>query len=164
MYTIFAGKPGWHMVCAGLLVTMLSQSAFCSGSSQQVETAKNSNAVSVNSRMNTNLRKPNEMWGGDHVRLVTKPGGGDLEFDCAHGDLTEELKPDANGDFDIAGTFSREGGPTRSDEKSNGRAVRYVGRITQNSMTFKITFKDSNETSETFTLTRGSEGRLRKCR
>ncbi|HJX91098.1 MAG TPA: hypothetical protein VJ372_11420 [Pyrinomonadaceae bacterium] len=164
MYTIFAGKPGWHMFCAGLLLTMLSHSGSGGGSSQQAEGAKNSNAASVNSRMNTNLRNPNETWGGDHVRLVTKPGGGDLEFDCAHGDLTEELKPDADGNFDIAGTFSREGGPTRSDEKSNGRAVRYVGRITQNSMTIQITFKDSNETSETFTLTRGSEGRLRKCR
>jgi hypothetical protein len=164
MYTIFAGKPGWHMVCAGLLVTMLIQSGSGGGSSQQAEGAKNSKAASVNSRMNANLRNPNETWGGDHVRLVTKPGGGDLEFDCAHGDLTEELKPDADGNFDIAGTFSREGGPTRSDDKSNGRAVRYVGRITQNSMTFQITFKDSNETSDTFTLTRGSEGRLRKCR
>ena len=164
MYTIVVGKPCWYMFCAVVLVTMLSQSGPCSGSSQQAESAKKSNAASVNSRMNTNLGNPDETWGGDHVRLVTKPGGGDLEFDCARGDLTEELKPDADGNFDIAGTFSREGGPTRSDEKSNGRAVRYVGRISQNSMTFQIIFKDSNEKSETFTLTRGSEGRLRKCR
>jgi len=164
MYTIFASKLGWHMVCVGLLVTMLSQNGSSNGSSQQAEGATNSNAASVNSKMNPNLRSSNETWGGDHVRLMTKPGGGELEFDCAHGDLTGDLKPDADGNFDIAGTFSREGGPTRSDEKSNARAVRYVGRITQNSMTFQITFKDSNETSETFTLTRGSEGRLRKCR
>jgi|GEM_PF-1132638 len=164
MYTIFAGKNCWQMVSAGLLVTLLSQSGFWSGSSQQAEAAKNSNPAYGNSRMNTNLRDPKETWGGDHVRLVTKPGGGDLEFDCAHGDLTEELKPDADGNFDVAGTFSREGGPTRSDEKPNGRAVQYVGRIRQNSMAFQITFKDSNEKSETFTLTRGSEGRLRKCR
>jgi hypothetical protein len=164
MYMIVVWKLGWHMVCAGLLVTVLSQSGSCNGSSQQAQGAKNSNAAFVNSRMNANLLSPNETWGGEHVRLVTKPGGGELEFDCAHGDLTEDLKPDAQGNFDIAGTFAREGGPTRSDDKSNGRAVRYVGRITQNSMTLQITFKDSNETSETFTLTRGSEGRLRKCR
>ena len=94
MYMIVVWKLWWYMVWAGLLVTMLSQSGSCNGSSQQVESAKNSNAASVNSRMNANLRNPNETWGGDHVRLVTKPGGGELEFDCAHGDLTEDLKPD----------------------------------------------------------------------
>jgi hypothetical protein len=94
--------------------------------------------------------------------MVIKPGGGDLEFDCATGELTQELKPDTNGNFDVEGTFSREGGPTR--QESQGRRVRYVGQIKQNSMTFQIHFDGSDQTSETFTLTRGSEGRLRKCR
>ena len=105
-----------------------------------------------------------ETWGGNHVRMQVRRGGADLEFDCAQGQLTEELKTDADGNFDVEGTFAREGGPTRIDEKATGRPARYVGRITQNSMTFQIHFKDSNQTSEVFTLTRGSEGRLWKCR
>jgi hypothetical protein len=105
----------------------------------------------------------NETWGGNHVRLIIKPAGADLEFDCATGQLTQELKPDTDGNFDVPGTFSTEGGPTRLDP-SQGRKVRYVGRIKQNSMTFQIHFDGSDETSETFTLTRGSEGRLRKCK
>jgi hypothetical protein len=183
MYTMFIGKPGWHIICAGLLVSMLIQAGSCKGSSQEASSATNRNAASSNQSKtksmksvpaNTSMNKSsnqqssaantNETWGGNHVRMVTKPGGADLEFDCARGELSAELKPDKDGNFDIEGTISSEGGPTRLDETSNGRPVRYVGRITHDSMTFQIHFKDSSETSETFTLTRGNEGRLRKCK
>jgi hypothetical protein len=89
--------------------------------------------------------------------------GGELEFDCAHGTI-EKITSDKEGNFDVAGTFSREGGPTRSDDDGKGLPVRYVGRITQDSITFQIHFKDSNPPTEPFTLTRGNRGRLWKCR
>ena len=105
-----------------------------------------------------------ETWGGEHVRLVLKSGGADLEFDCAHGEITVPLKPDAQGHFDLQGTFQREGGPIRVDGPTKGRPVRYVGQMKNDSMTFQIHLTDPDQTTETFTLSRGSEGRLRKCR
>jgi hypothetical protein len=154
---------------------MLSQRGLCD---QTNNAQTNSSAVintqqstSANSSMDKSARQrsssenANETWGGNHVRMIIKPSGADLEFDCATGQISQELKPDTDGNFDVKGTFSTErGGPTRADDPSHGRPVRYVGRIKQNSMTFQIHFEGSDETSETFTLTRGSEGRLWKCR
>jgi hypothetical protein len=102
------------------------------------------------------------LWGGLHVRLVLNESGGEIEFDCAHGAIREPLKPDREGRFSVAGTFYREGGPTRSDEA--GLPARYSGRIEGDRMTLTLTLKDSNEKPDEFMLTRGNEGRLRKCK
>jgi hypothetical protein len=122
--------------------------------------AANKNSLSSNAPTGSNV---SEKWGGDHVSLVTKPGGADLEFDCAHGEIKVEVKTDSEGNFDLAGTLSREGGPSRLEEDS-GQPVRYVGRITQDTMTFRIHSRGDDQPSEVFTLKRGSEGRIRKCK
>ena len=119
--------------------------------------------ISLSSNAQTDSNS-SEKWGGDHVRLVTKPGGADLEFDCAHGEITVELKTDSEGHFDVPGTFAREGGPTRLEENSKGQPARYVGRITQDTMTFRIQIKGDDQATEVFTLKRGTDGRLRKCK
>jgi hypothetical protein len=162
---MFLGKLTSFAICAALLLLMR-----CEGEWRNQTKSNNARTNSADSTMDKSSRQQssnedaNETWGGNHVRMVIKPGGADLEFDCATGELTQELKPDTDGTFDVQGTFAREGGgPTRQDP-SQGRRVRYIGQIKQNSMTFQIHFDGSDETSETFTLTRGSEGRLRKCK
>ena len=173
----------WVLV-VGLLLFAFGQSGPChSGESKNSATAKtyvssSSNATNSNSNigasnnskdMNKSGEQGNEShdgekWGGEHLRLVMKAGGADLEFDCAHGEITVPVKPNAQGHFDLQGTFQREGGPVRSDGASNGRTARYVGQIDHDTMTFQIHLTSPDETTETFTLTRGNEGRLRKCR
>jgi hypothetical protein len=103
-------------------------------------------------------------WGGNHLRLRVTAMGGEVEFDCAHGEISEALKLDAEGRFDIAGTLTREGGPIRSDAPRAGRAARYVGRVEGQTMTLNVKFDDTDHESQTFALTLGSEGRLWKCR
>lgn len=105
-----------------------------------------------------------DTWGGNHVRLTMKPNGAELEFDCAHGEINQSLKADSEGHFDLEGTFVREGGPVRVDEPAKGQQVRYVGEISGNAMSFQIHFQNSKEPTEPFKLTRGSSGRLWKCR
>ncbi len=105
----------------------------------------------------------NETWGGPHAQLLMTETGAELEFDCAHGRINSRLKPDSEGNFDIEGTFQREGGPTRSDADS-GRPARYVGKIVGDTMTLKVHLTETNQTTEEFSLTRGRNGRLWKCR
>jgi hypothetical protein len=89
MYTIVVGKPCWYMFCAVVLVTMLSQSGPCSGSSQQAESAKKSNAASVNSRMNTNREiLTRRGWRSCSPGYETGRWGSRVRL--RHGDLTEE--------------------------------------------------------------------------
>jgi len=168
------------LIVRPLMVLLLfwGQSGSCGNNSKNSNTAVKSGPTSRSSQQATNQnvstqdknkekQSPSgsdEQWGGNHVHLVMKSSSSDLEFDCAHGTITEEIKPDNDGNFDVAGTFVREGGPTRLDESSKGHPARYVGRITQDSMTFQIHLKGNDQPTETFTLTRGRQGRLRKCK
>jgi hypothetical protein len=173
----------WLIV--GLLLFSFGESGSChKGESKNSSTAKtnassssnasnsNSNDASVNKSKDMNKSAigqgngsdDGETWGGEHVNLVMKSGGADLEFDCAHGKITAPVKPNAQGHFDLQGTFHREGGPVRLDGPTAGQPVRYVGQMNNDTITFQIHFTSPDETSESFTLTRGREGRLRKCR
>lgn len=186
MNMIFALRNSVLIAFAGLLF-LLTQSGSCDRNTKQKTSSENVNAsvnesskrakstdgpLVQNSNKNTS-NSPNdpksssdseEHWGGNHVRLILKPTGADIEFDCAHGEITEALMPDAEGHFDVEGTFQREGGPTRLAETTKGRPARYVGRVTKDSMTFQVHLKDTDQITETFTLARGSQGRLWKCR
>ena len=75
------------------------------------------------------------------------------------------MKGDVQGRFDLPGTFVRErGGPVRSDETASSEPVRYSGRIDGDKMTLTITLADSDQKLDEFSLTRGSDGRLWKCK
>ena len=107
---------------------------------------------------------PAGRWGGEHVRLDVRAGGAEIEYDCAHGTLDAPLKPDGAGRFEVGGTHVREGGPVRVNASPAGRPARYAGVVKGDRMTLTVTLTDGAEDLGTFTLTRGNEGRLRKCR
>src|ERR1700682_4131246 len=53
-------------------------------------------------------------WGGEHIVLDVSAKSAEVEFDCAHGQITQSMTIDKDGDFDVAGTFTPEhGGPVR---------------------------------------------------
>jgi len=121
--------------------------------------------VTDNSPVTTNQgMAPGTVWGGPHLRLVITRTGAEVEFDCAHGEIKDAIKPDNGGRFDVKGTLVPEGGPSRSDESSSAKPVRYSGKIAGEKMTLTVKFGDSNEEAEEFSLTRGNEGRLWKCK
>jgi hypothetical protein len=101
-------------------------------------------------------------WGGDHVIMEVAENGAQLEFDCAAGQITGPLMVDANGNFDVHGTFAAEHpGPTTREDDSRA-AAHYSGHIEGDTMTLKIV-RDKEEIGP-FTLTRGRQSILRKCR
>ena len=104
-------------------------------------------------------------WGGQHVRMNVDEGGADLDFDCARGRIGGPLKTDAEGRFDLPGTYTREGpGPIRLNRLPQERPARYTGRVEGSRMTLSVRLEGSEESPEEFTLTRGSGGRVVKCR
>jgi len=104
---------------------------------------------------------PTGLWGGDHIALTVEDRSAHVELDCAHGDIPIRL-PDAP--FTVAGTFVRErGGPIRVDETADSRPATYVASTAGSVMTLTIRLTDSGELVGTFTLTRGSSGRVVKC-
>src|SRR3954464_10977346 len=111
------------------------------------------------------LEKPHTLatgvWGGDHVTMNVTDVGAQLEFDCASGEISEPLKVDAAGDFDVRGKYAAEHpGPTRDEDTST--PARYHGHIDHDSM--NLTIDSGKETVGSFTLTRNRQPILRKCR
>jgi hypothetical protein len=101
-------------------------------------------------------------WGGEHVVLKVSEKGADVEFDCAHGQVTQLIALDKHGDFDVAGTFTPEhGGPVRRDENSTSTSARYSGHVDGDTMSLTVTL--GKEKVGIYTLMRGSRPRLTKC-
>ncbi|MDQ3650891.1 MAG: hypothetical protein M3458_11590 [Acidobacteriota bacterium] len=104
-------------------------------------------------------------WGGQGARLDVIEGGGTVEFDCAHGTISEPLVPDENGHFEVRGTYVRErGGPVRIGAEEKGQPVVYIGDLSdQKLLTLTIKLADSKDVVATYTVTHGKNARLRKC-
>jgi hypothetical protein len=102
-------------------------------------------------------------WGGEHIVLEVSERGAEAEFDCAHGQVTQPIMLDKHGDFDVAGTFTREqGGPMRRDENVTAAPARYLGHVDGHIMSLTVTLGKGKMGS--FTLIRGSLPNLTKCR
>lgn len=105
------------------------------------------------------------VWGGMHLRMNVGGEGAALEFDCANGQINAPFKTDAEGRFDLSGTYTREGpGPIRLGREPTARPARYTGRVEGSRMTLSVQLEGSEKPLAEFTLTHGSEGRVVKCR
>ena len=108
-------------------------------------------------------RIPAGVWGGEHIRIEVGAKSATIEYDCAHGVIQGPLTLDSNGRFNLRGTHTPErGGPVRADDPDRSRPATDVGSINGDTMT--LTLKLSNTEDETFTLQKGKEGELFKCK
>ena len=102
-------------------------------------------------------------WGGDDVGLVTSDRGANLDFNCASGSIEGPITPDAEGRFDVAGTYVREGpGPVRPNQL-RGQPARYRGKIEGDTMTLSVDLAGTDVSIGTYTLARDRLPRIRKC-
>ncbi len=105
-----------------------------------------------------------EVWGGEHVSLVMSQENATLEFDCAEGVVTNPIRPDANGDFTAAGTYTpQRGGPVRKDSPPADLPATYKGTIRGNTMHLQVVLADAGASPPAMTLTRGATGHVVKC-
>jgi hypothetical protein len=105
------------------------------------------------------------LWGGMHVRMNVGGDGVELEFDCARGSVSAPFKTDAEGRFDLPGTYTREGpGPIRIGREPTAAPAHYSGRVEGSKMTLSVRLDEPAQALGHYSLTRGSEGRVTKCR
>jgi hypothetical protein len=110
-------------------------------------------------------RALNGTWGGDHIGLEVTGRSAVIDYDCARGTIDGPLVIDRNGNFKLSGTYIREhGGPIRRGESANARRARYSGWTDGKKMTLSVVLSDPKETVGTFSLTRGQQGHLWKCK
>jgi hypothetical protein len=102
-------------------------------------------------------------WGGEHANLAVTRGGATLEFECATAEIPAPIALDADGRFHVRGSFQPQGpGPTR-DTAPNRTNAEFSGHIEGNNLELQIKL-DSETEAQTYTLVRGRQTRLRKCR
>ena len=103
------------------------------------------------------------VWGGQHINIKVGANSATIEYDCASGVIDGPLVVDGDGNFKLRGTHHMErGGPVRSDEKPKLIPATYIGSVKGDTMTLTLKLADSDE--ETFTLERGKQGELFKCK
>jgi len=108
-------------------------------------------------------RIPAGLWGGEHIKIDVGAKSATIEYDCAHGVIQGPLTLDSNGRFNLRGTHTPErGGPVRADDPGRSEPATYTGSISGDRMT--LTLKLANSDDETFTLGKGKEGQLFKCK
>lgn len=108
---------------------------------------------------------PNGNWGGQHISLEVTGNGGKLEFDCAHGEIKSKIVLDKQRRFNVSGTYVEEhGGPIRQSDRPQSQSVLYSGQLTGDKMKLTIKRSDTKKVIGTFTLKRGQEAFIVKCR
>ena len=104
------------------------------------------------------------LWGGDHVRMMVSRTGARLEYDCADSTIEQPIILDAKGKFTAKGSYRPDrGGPRRSGPTATERA-RYVGEVSADTMRLTVTLESTKQPVGVFTLRRGDDPLLTKCR
>jgi len=133
------------------------------GSSCQSPQANSHGNSIVNASPTSQSSDLRGQWGGQHIAMEVTDSGATIEYDCAHGRITEKIVLNAEGKFEAKGVHAPErGGPTRQDENNEQPAV-YRGSIKDDTMTVTVELTQNNENLGEFTLTHGKPGRIRKC-
>lgn len=103
-------------------------------------------------------------WGGNHIAMEVTEEGAQIEYDCAHGTISEPLRIDSQGKFSAKGTHVRErGGPQRLGDEEKGEPVIYSGTTDGKTATVTVTSSGTDEVIGTFTLSLGKPSRIVKC-
>ena len=157
----------WSLPLAGLLFlpgsSCRNTGAQSSSVSPSTVNSKQLEPGSASSAQNARALA-NGVWGGQGISLEINDSGAEINYDCARGTITGKIIPDRKGKFAARGFHVREhGAPVRQEQTGTGQAVTYLGSIASETMTLKVTLSETKETIGTFTLTRGQDGRIRKC-
>lgn len=108
-------------------------------------------------------RIPTGNWGGQHINMKVTAQSATIEYDCANGVIQGPLVVDRNGNFNLHGKHRMErGGPVRANETPREIPATYTGSIRGNTITLNLKVSDAEV--ETFTLVKGKEGELFKCK
>lgn len=149
LFTVLAALP---------LLTAISFQENSCGSARNQSVNTNNVAVQQEGRMTKGT------WGGNHIAMEVTEEGAQIEYDCAHGTISEPLRIDSQGKFSAKGTHVREqGGPQRLGAEEKGEPVIYSGTTDGKTATVTVTSSVTDEVIGTFTLSLGKRSRIVKC-
>jgi hypothetical protein len=102
------------------------------------------------------------LWGGPHLRMEVTASGAELEFDCGTASISEPLTLDADNHFRASGSYKvGDFGPTREDARAQDAV--FTGALDGDTLKMEMAVA-GREQPQKFTLTRGREPKLFKCK
>jgi len=108
---------------------------------------------------------PTGVWGGEGIRMEVTDAGADIEFNCARGSISQRLALDAQGHFQLRGTYKAETPAPASDgsvSNGSGATAIYTGALSGSSLHLEVSIEGQG-TPRTFDLVQGDQGHLAKC-
>ena len=107
---------------------------------------------------------PTGDWGGTGIAMTITDSGGSIQFDCADGNITRQLRMKKDGSFAAAGTLTSNGpGPVRADRIPVGRPVMFKGKVEGKMIHLTMTDAKTGEKLGDYTAKHGQEPRLHRC-
>ncbi len=120
-------------------------------------------SVAILAACHNTLTVPTEIvgtWGGDNAGLIATDTSAHVHIGCTLGDTKAVIHPDANGRFDLAGTYNVDAYPI---DRGITHPARFTGSVAGSTMTLTVTLTDTARTLGPVTLIYGKEPKMGPC-
>ena len=109
-------------------------------------------------------RVPEGVWGGQGVAVRIGGSGVEIELNCARGAIEGPVRLDAEGRFDVAGTFERgRPGPSRMGDAPKAEPARYRGTRNGQTLSFEVIPSSTGKPMGPFSAKLGGSSRIHGC-
>ena len=99
-------------------------------------------------------------WGGDNAGLIASDTTAHVHIGCTLGDTKTSIRPDANGRFDVDGTYNVDAYPV---DRGITHPARFTGQIAGHTMTLTVILTDTARQLGPVTLIYGKEPKMGPC-
>jgi hypothetical protein len=99
-------------------------------------------------------------WGGDNAGLIAGDTAAHVHIGCTLGDTKSSIQPDADGRFDVVGTYNVDAHPV---DRGITHPARFTGQIAGRTMTLTVILTDTARQVGPVTLTYGKEPKMGPC-
>jgi hypothetical protein len=99
-------------------------------------------------------------WGGENAGLIVTNNDVHVHVGCTLGNAAGPIRADANGRFDVSGTYNVDAYPV---DRGITHPARFSGRIVGKTMTLTVTLTDTGQVLGPVTMVYGEEPRMGPC-
>ncbi len=99
-------------------------------------------------------------WGGDNAGLIANDTTAHVHIGCTLGDTKSSIRPDADGRFDVVGTYNVDAYPV---DRGITHPARFTGHIAGHTMTLIVILTDTARQLGPVTLIYGREPKMGPC-
>jgi hypothetical protein len=99
-------------------------------------------------------------WGGDNAGLIVGDTAAHVHIGCTLGDTKMLIRPDADGRFDVVGTYNVDAYPV---DRGIIHPARFSGQIAGRTMTLTVNLTDTARQLGPVTLIYGKEPKMGPC-